>query len=198
MITAVHHEGLPLVVCDGFSTDQTTTIAEKMGVSVIKRRALGKGSAVQKAIEYALAEGYTFLAFIDCDGTYMPHDLQFILEQRHSMDMLVGKRPFEKITFFRRMANHVMNSWFNYLFKARILDVVSGMRVIRLSKFKGRVTAEGFDVDHQMAAIAVAYSLRIQEIPINYQKRLGDSKIRLKHLFMILRAMWRDSRHLKK
>ena len=42
--------------------------------------------------------------------------------------------------------------WFNYLFKTRILDVVSGMRVIRLAKFKGRVTA-GFDVDHPMAAI---------------------------------------------
>ena len=198
MITAVQHEGLPLVVCDGFSTDQTTTIAEEMGVSVIKRSALGKGSAVQKAIEYALAEGYTFLAFIDCDGTYMPRDLQYILEQRHNMDMVVGKRPFEKITLLRRMANHVMNRWFNYLFKARILDVVSGMRVIRLAKFKGRVTAVDFDVDHQMAAIAVASSMRIQEIPIDYQKRLGDSKIRLKHLFMILRAMWRDSRHLKK
>ena len=79
------------------------------------------------------------MAFIDCDGTYMPHDLQFILEQRHNMDMVVGKRPFQKITLLRRMANHVMNRWFNYLFKARILDVVSGMRVIRLAKFKGRL-----------------------------------------------------------
>ena len=35
--------------------------------------------------------------------------------------------------------------------------------------------------------------MRIQEIPIDYQRRLGDSKIRLKHLFMILRTMWRDS-----
>lgn len=198
MITAVQYEGLPLVVCDGFSTDNTKKIAEQMGVMVINRKALGKGSAVQKAIEYALSEDYIFLAFIDCDGTYMPHDLRVVLEQRHSMDMVAGKRPFEKITLLRRMANYVMNHWFNYLFKARIHDVVSGMRVIRLAKFKGRVTAEDFDVDHQLAAIAVASSMRIQEIPIHYQKRLGNSKIRLKHLFMILRAMWRDSRHLKK
>ena len=78
MITAVQYEGLPLVVCDGFSTDQTTRIAEEMGVSVIKRTALGKGSAVQKAIEYAMAEGYTFLAFIDCEGRYAPRFAVYI------------------------------------------------------------------------------------------------------------------------
>ena len=101
----------------------------------------------------------------------MPHDLQFILEQRHNG---YGGRQasFSKNHLLRRMANHVMNRWFNYLFKARILDVVSGMRVIRLAKFKDDA-AEDFDVDHQMAAIAVASSMRIQEIPIDYQKRLG-------------------------
>lgn len=43
-----------LFVVDGYSTDKTAEIAHKLGVTVYSRNALGKGSAMQKALEVAI------------------------------------------------------------------------------------------------------------------------------------------------
>lgn len=192
MIRAVRRVGLPVVVCDGFSTDGTANLARSEGVTVLHRSAFGKGAAIRMAMDHAHAEGYTYIAFLDCDCTYSVDDLRTMVDAREGHDLVAGVRDYARIAPGRRFANHVMNGWFRLFFGPGFHDVASGLRVMRIQSYRERLRADGFDVEPQFSAIAVLDDLDVVEVPITYADRVGESKVNWYHLLVLLFGMLHD------
>jgi len=192
MINGIKRIGLDVVVCDGHSTDTTRVIAEDMGVPVLIREGFGKGAAIVTTVKYAIERGYEGLVTIDCDRTYDVDDIVKMSVFADEFDMVVGARPMKQISFLRRMANYLMTGILNILFASDVSDMATGMRIIRPKLFLPFLSAESFDIEPQMYAVALREKFRVKEVPISYSARTGDSKVRLYHLFLIIFRMIRE------
>lgn len=193
MIKEIRKVGLKdIFVVDEKSTDKTAEIAEKLGVPVYQRKGLGKGFGVKMAIEIAEKNSTDILVLPDCDCTYPPRQIPLLLKFFPEYDMVVGKRNFEKVKPLHKLPNRVHTGLINFFYGGRLKDINSGMRAIKVKKFLNCVDAKGFDIEAQITIKALKRKLKIKEVPIDYQPRKGQSKIRIKDGFIILFRIIRE------
>lgn len=191
MVGQIKAEGLDLFVVDAGSTDGTRDIAEELGVPVYDRDFPGKGAGLQKALDICAQQGYDQMAYIDCDLTYPVNRIPDMLQVAEDYDMVIGARPMKQITFTHRVANVIYNNMINILFGGHYHDINSGLRVMRVSKFRGLLDAKDFDIEAQMCCRALKQKLRIKDLPIEYGDRTGSSKVAFRHAFLIFfRILW--------
>ena len=184
-----------LIVVDESSNDGTAEIAARMGVRVYQREGRGKGFGVQKALAAAEELGYDVLVLIDCDLTYPPERIPDLIRHMDGLDMVVGSRDFTNIPVFRRLVNYLHTGLINVLYRARLRDINSGLRALRVAAFRGMIDAADFDVEAQITVRALKRGLRIREIPVSYLRRHGYSKIRAWHTWTICRTIVRERFH---
>lgn len=189
MIERIRALGYELMISDERSDDGTIAIAEGLGVAVHQRDGSGKGFGVRKALEVASAGGYEALILIDCDLTYPVERIPDLLAEMETADMVVGCRDFRKITWSHRLVNYLHTGMINWLFGARLQDINSGLRALRVSAFRGRIDAQSFDVEAQMTVRALRARMRIRELRVDYRERGGRSKIRAWHTWTICRTI---------
>jgi|TARA_B100001971_G_C18254668_1_gene581026 glycosyltransferase involved in cell wall biosynthesis len=185
MVNKIRNLKLPLFVVDEHSTDKTLSIAKKLKVEVYQRDGSGKGYGVRKAIEIALKKGYDIIILIDCDRTYPSEYIPTLLKYFPKYDMVVGARGMGHVRPLHRLPNIVHTESINLLYGANLKDINSGLRAFKVNKLKG-LDAGGFDIEAQITTKALKRRLRIKELPIEYKKRTGESKIRIKDGFDIL------------
>lgn len=185
MIKKIRRLKLPLFVVDENSTDKTLSIAKKLKVPVYQRDGSGKGYGVRKAVEISAKEGYDIIALIDCDKTYPPEYIPTMLRYIPRYDMVVGSRKMKHVIFLHRLPNIVHTEAINLLYGSNLKDINSGLRVFKINKLKD-LDAKGFDIEAQITTRALKRKLKIKEVPIEYKKRVGQSKIRIKDGFIIL------------
>ncbi|MEZ5009082.1 MAG: glycosyltransferase family 2 protein [Chitinophagales bacterium] len=171
-----------IVITDGLPSNSSDC---KKWAKVLMRDKFGKGSAIIKCMEYAENNNYNKVITIDCDQTYHPEDIPRLIENANQYDMVVGVRPMKNISFLRRIANYFMNFVTNFLFCAKVKDMASGFRLIDVNKFKPFLTAQSFDIEPQIYAVGLR-RFKILEVAISYDKRVGDGKINIPHLFLVI------------
>lgn len=186
MIDEISKLNLPIIVVDEHSRDKTIEIAKSRNAEVYQRQGSGKGAGVISAVNIAEKNGYDVMVLIDCDATYPPKYIPEILSHMKENDMVIGVRQMSHVRFLHRLPNIIHTKLINLLFNARLNDINSGLRGIKLKKFHGLLNAEGFDIEAEMTIEALKHKLKIKEVPITYNKRLGSSKIRIKDGFVIL------------
>jgi len=191
-----HNLNAELIVSDS-STDSSPKIAKDHGTILIKHNKVGYGNAYLEA--FKLVKGkYIFMA--DCDGTYDFNEIpQFIEHLKHNYDFVIGNRFAGKIEkggmkFSNRyIGNPFLSKTLRLFFGAKIKDSQCGMRAIKkeaLEKLNLKTT--GMEFASEMIIKAIKNNLKIKQIPINYYKRIGMSKLKRfsdawKHLrFMLL------------
>ena len=187
MIDRIKKLRYDVFVSDEQSDDSTIETANKNKVDGYQRDGSGKGFGVRKGIEIAKKKGYDVLVLLDCDCSYPPEYIPKLLEHMPKYDMVVGKRTMGNIPFLHRLPNIAHTMAVNVLYFANLKDINSGMRAFKLDKIKN-LDAAGFDIEAEITTKALKNGLKINEIPIKYQKRAGVSKIRIKDGFVIL---WR-------
>lgn len=192
MIDQIKSLGFDLIVSDENSTDGTIDIARREGIAVYQRDGCGKGWGIRKAQEVAQAGNYDVLVLIDSDCTYHPKFIPELLKFFPEYDMVVGKRDMANIQFSHRIVNVIHTGLINLLFKANLLDINSGLRTIRLDKFRNLLDAQGFDIEAQMTTRALKNKFKIKEISIDYRKRSGKSKIRPWDTFTIIKRITKE------
>jgi len=167
-----------VIVVDAGSTDKTVALAQKWNVPVYDRKEYGRGygCGILKAIDIASKENYEWLLVLDSDMTYPPEEIPRLIELSKDFDMVIGTRPMNDISFWRRLANNIHTQFASVLFGKEILDINSGMRMIRINKFKGHLSERNMGMIPQISSFAMRNNLRIQEVPIKYEKRIGNSK----------------------
>ncbi|MBU0581060.1 MAG: glycosyltransferase family 2 protein [Candidatus Margulisbacteria bacterium] len=185
VITRVKALGYDIIVVDENSKDGTIEIAERNNVPVYQRKGLGKGCGVQTALKITHQKGYDLMVIMDCDCTYPPEYIPHLLKFIPKYDMVVGKRNVENIIWPHRLPNLFHTRLMNLLYLSNLKDVNSGMRIIKIEKFLNKLDAKQFDIEAQITTTALKNKLKIKEIPIEYKKRKGESKIRIKDGFII-------------
>ena len=167
-----------ILVVDGYSEDRTVEIAKNCGAEVIYQIGHGKAAAIKTGFERVKTP---FILVMDGDGTYDPRDIERLLRTaiEGGYDEVIGYRKDRRnIPPIHRLGNRIISTLLSLLLGHRIKDPCSGMYLLRKDVVKNlEVTATGFDVEVEIAS-QVASLGKVAEVPINYRKRIGESKLK--------------------
>ncbi|ASI99892.1 glycosyl transferase [Thermococcus celer Vu 13 = JCM 8558] len=170
-----------ILVIDGNSKDRTREVAGEKGAKVIVQSGKGKGQAVAEAFSMVDTD---VAVLIDGDGTYDPNDIEEMLEpiRRGVAEHVIGNRlvNFEDGAFTRLnlFGNKVLNWLFRFLYGVELYDILSGYRALTRDVYKNvNLLKHGFEVEAELTVETLANGFSIIEVPINYHRRHGDTKL---------------------
>ena len=167
-----------VIVVDNNSADNSSEIAEKAGAIIIKERRRGYGSAYLAGIEKAQGE---IIVFADADDTYDLMEMPLLLKEMKNADMVIGKRNIQKGAMpwlHQYIGNPILSFILRKFFNVKISDTHCGFRAIRKNALKKlNLQSTGMEFASEMIIKASKAGLRMKEIPITYNPRVGESKL---------------------
>lgn len=184
-----------IIVVDDGSADDTAQRASQAGVRVLRhRRNRGYGASLKQGIA---AARFDWILITDADGTYPATAIPELLAAASENDMVVGARTGSnvKIPLVRRPAKWFLGRLASYLAGRHLPDLNSGLRLMRKDLIERYVhlLPSGFSFTTTITLASVCNDHSVEYIPIDYLKRLGESKIRSRHaydfLLLILRTI---------
>jgi len=185
-VIEVFHQAIPcahIFVIDNNSSDQTCELAlaalQNLNIkgNVIKERCQGKGNAVRRAFLEINADIYVM---VDADMTYPASRVGDLIEPIliGEADMVVGDRhtlggyQVENKRNFHSFGNFLVTTLVNSLFRASLVDIMSGYRAFSKKFVKNyAILVEGFEIETDMTLHALDKRYRVKEVPIEYQDR---------------------------
>ena len=171
-----------IIVVDNGSTDATARVAQEHGARVVKEPRKGYGSACLKGIDEL--DTPDIVVFIDGDFSDFPEEIVLLISpiETGEKDFVLGSRmilPKSQSALLpqARYGNRLAVFLIKLFFKHEFTDL-GPFRAIRYSSLMSIGMKDidfGWTVEMQIKA--VRNGLRIQEVPVNYRKRVGISKI---------------------
>ena len=171
-----------IIVVDNGSTDATACVAQEHGARVVKEPRKGYGSACLKGIDELDAPD--IVVFIDGDFSDFPEEIVLLIRpiETGEKDFVLGSRmilPKSQSALLpqARYGNRLAVFLIKLFFKHEFTDL-GPFRAIRYSSLMSIGMKDmdfGWTVEMQIKA--VRNGLRIREVPVNYRKRIGISKI---------------------
>jgi glycosyltransferase involved in cell wall biosynthesis len=174
-----------IIVVDDGSRDNTALEADSTGVRVLQRaKNRGYGAALKLGVQRAR---YGYILITDADGTYPVEAIGSLLAVAEQNAMVVGARTGAEVAIplVRRPAKAFIRGLASYLSGERIPDLNSGLRVMRkdLVQRYRHLLPDGFSFTTTITLASICNGHAVQYLPINYQARLGSSKIRPRHAY---------------
>jgi glycosyltransferase involved in cell wall biosynthesis len=177
---------LELIVVDDGSHDRTAEqVAENPDVRLIRHEMnRGYGAALKSGFGQAKGD---WLAFLDADGTYPPEALPDLCQIAviEGADLVVGSRMGNGaggMPATRRLGNTLFAGLVSLVANTRVRDCASGMRVIRRETLPRLYPLpDGLNFTPVMSTRALHEGIRIVEVPIAYDERVGQSKLSILH-----------------
>jgi glycosyltransferase involved in cell wall biosynthesis len=175
-----------VVVTDNASKDKTSENARAGGATVLYERRKGYGWACLKAMEYIAKKEVKpdIVVFMDGDYSDNPQQMKALLApiEKGEADLVIGSRALGKrekgsLTPQQLFGNWLATRLLHWLYKAEFTDL-GPFRAIRYSKLMELQMADktyGWTVE--MQAKAARAGLRCTEVPVNYRRRIGISKV---------------------
>jgi len=192
-----------IIVSDDHSTDGTADIARSLGVDAFLRKKPGYGEGLKESLAIAKKRGHTHLLVIDCDRTYSIKGIGTLFKYaKQGYDLINGGRKLAQINFLTRFPNLFHTALTNALFFGNLKDVNSGMKLMKIGSYIGKITASGADSTAQIVIIALKNNYRIKEVLLPYSdrakdKKRGKSKIKYSDGILITKRIIRE-RFLKR
>lgn len=177
-----------IIVCNNNSTDQTAAVARESGATVVDQPRKGYGSACLKGMAYIQAkpknEQPDILVFLDGDYSDHPEEMtqlvQPILEE--GVDLVIGSRALGNMERGAMMPQQVFGNWLAttlirlfYDYHFTDLGPFRAIRWDRLLEIDMEDPDFGWTVEMQVKA--AKYKLKCTELPVQYRKRVGVSKV---------------------
>lgn len=178
-VRALYQEAEILVVDDG-SDDETASLAERSGATVIRHPiSLGNGAAVKSGARAARGE---ILVMMDGDGQHKPEDIpSLIAKLDDGFDMAIGARDSGSHAGIGRLfANGLYNVFASIISGHRILDLTSGFRASRADYFRNflYLLPNGFSYPTTITMAFLRSGFPVTFVPIKALERSGNSHIR--------------------
>jgi len=190
-----------IFVIDGNSHDRTVEVAKDHGAEILFQDGRGKGDALAKAVQ-CMGEDAKCVIITDADYTYpakyAPEMIQ-ILEQMPQVGMVCGNRYSKQLegnafqgrfTFGNKLLAFA-HSFFNSVY---LQDPLTGLRAIRADILrKWVIKSKGFDIEVELNNQVGKQGFETHEIPIEYRKRLGEKKLKMRDGATILKRILSES-----
>ena len=161
-----------IVVNDG-STDKTAFILQQYNqlkiITYFPNR--GKGYAIQKGFEKAMASGFRYAVTIDSDGQHYPSDIEILTQKAAEVpdSLIVGARNLidEDLSGGSSFANRFSNFWFEILTGIRLPDTQTGFRLYPLDLLKNmRFFTSKYEFELEVLVRAAWKGMNIISAPV--------------------------------
>ncbi len=175
-----------IVVVNNNSTDETEVNAKKAGAIVVDEPINGYGRACLKGIEFFKnhIEKPDIIVFIDADYSDYPQEMELLVNPiiNDDIDLVIGSRALGKrekgsMTFPQIFGNWLATSLLRLIYGIKYTDL-GPFRAIQFEKLLALNMVDktyGWTVEMQLKA--AKHKMKITEVPVNYRKRIGFSKI---------------------
>jgi Glycosyl transferase family 2 len=174
-----------VVLVDGLSTDGTEDVAREFvtDLVVVRQSRLGKGAALRAG--FAAATG-DIIVMIDADGSTDPREMdRFVQALMDGAEFVKGSRHVrgggsEDWTRIRHAGNQGFVWLVNLIYGSRFTDLCYGYCAFwRYTLDALALSADGFEIETQLALNAVKAGLEIREVgSLELPRRAGTSNLR--------------------
>jgi glycosyltransferase involved in cell wall biosynthesis len=164
-----------IVVNDG-SSDRTAETAANYGCKIISHgENKGKGQAMRTGLANSAGQ---YIVFIDADGTYPPEEIPRIISLLNEYDAVFTARDQKNIPRFNLFGNKIISFIIRIFSDFDGHDPLSGFYGMRrLVAEELDLESDDFSVETEIAIKTSAMGFKTTEIPIKYERRLGQSKL---------------------
>ena len=170
-----------VIVADNGSIDGSPAIAEAAGARVVHEARRGYGNALRAG--FAAARG-RFVVMADADLTYDFGEVpRFVERLRAGAELVMGNRmgdiePGAMPWLHRYVGNPGLTAVLNLFFGTGVSDAHCGMRGLRRDVLdRLELQTSGMEFASEMVIRAGQEGLEIDQIPIRYRRREGESKL---------------------
>jgi glycosyltransferase involved in cell wall biosynthesis len=171
-----------VIVVDNGSTDDTAKQASSAGARVIFESRPGYGFACLAGARAAAAADV--LVFLDGDRSDDPRQLEAVVGPllKNRADLVIGSR----LKGTREKGAMPLHGHLGNMFIVFLLRLLYGVNVTDIGSFRAIKAQTLYDLDMQqmtygwpveMVVKAARKGFRIQSVPINYRRRIGESKV---------------------
>ena len=175
-----------IIVVDNGSTDDTFLQAQKGGAIALYESKKGYGNACLKGLNYLenLEKKPDIVVFLDGDYADYPQQLVELVTPivADKADLVIGSRTLGKKEEGSMTIQQVFGNWLAtqlmywfYHVKYTDLGPFRAIRYSSLLKIDMKDKTYGWTVEMQLKAAKL--NLRTMEVPTNYRKRIGVSKV---------------------
>lgn len=175
-----------IIVCNNNSSDKTAEVAEKAGAVVVTEMHKGYGSACLKGMDYIRknSELPDIVVFIDGDYSDFPSQMPEVVSPiiNNGYDLVIGSRALGQLEKGAMQPQQIFGNWlatnlikliYNYSFTD--LGPFRAIRWNALEIIKMEDKDFGWTVEMQVKA--AKHKLKCTEVPVDYRRRIGVSKV---------------------
>ncbi len=174
-----------VVVVDNNSRDGTAEEARRTKATLVQETRQGYGYALRRGLRDATGD---LIIMAEPDGTFMARDVLKLLAYSDDFEMVCGTRTTRELIWahanmgwFLRVGNLVVAKMIQILYGGPSLsDCGCTMRLTHreaLAKIQDEMTVGGSHFLPEMVILGLKKKLRVIEVPVNYRRRVGESKI---------------------
>lgn len=175
-----------IIVVDNNSSDKTKEEAKLGGAIVLEQKIQGYGASCLKGINFLLDHDTPtdIIVFLDADYSDYPDQLPLLIDPiiHQEFDMVIGSRSLGQRENGSMTIPQIFGNWL----ATRMISILFGVHYSDLGPFRAiktdilkalemRDLTYGWTVEMQVKAAKLGF--RTIDVPVNYRKRIGVSKI---------------------
>jgi len=175
---------IDVMVIDDGSRDNTSKVAKEAGADyVIKNtRNFGLAYTFQKGLNKALELGADIIVNTDADNQYNQKEIPLLVKPiiEGRADIVSGNRQIEKLSHMSSIKKYGNLSGSNLLGRVvgrNVRDASSGFRAYTREAALRLFVRSNHTYTHETIIQAVQKKLKVVEVPIEFRKRNGNSKL---------------------
>lgn len=175
-----------IVVANNNSNDRTPQVAREAGAIVVDEPRAGYGSACLKGMEYiaGLEVHPDVIVFLDGDYSDYPEEMPMLIEPiaKGEAEIVIGSRARGQRESGSMTGPQIIGNWLS----GNLLRIIYGVHYTDLGPFRAirydKLLEIGMkDKDYgwtvEMQVKAAKHKLKYTEVPVNYRRRIGTSKV---------------------
>lgn len=173
VVASASAHGLPILVVDDGSHDQTAQIAAEAGAEVVRHDAnRGKGAALLTGMRTLSARGFTHALTMDGDGQHLAREIPVLLgaaaEQPSAIVIGVRRRGDQEVAGINLFGNRFANLCVRRAAGVPLPDTQSGFRVYPLATML-RLPQQGAHFEYESTSIifAARAHVPIRSLPVD-------------------------------
>lgn len=161
-------QGLPVLVVNDGSSDETDSILERMEVpSISHPKNLGKGQALKTGFLEARRQGFKYALTIDSDGQHFPEDIPALLEEKGERTLVVGSRSQMGADGGGSFANRFSNFWFRLYTWVDLPDTQTGFRLYPLNELPSlNLLSSRYEAELTLLVFSAWKGLKLKPVPV--------------------------------